>query len=129
MKNQKGLTLIELMITVVIIIVLAGIAFPAYQNQVTKARRADAHTMLSNGALEMERCRSLNATFTGCTVTPNSEFDNYTVTVSINGGGTYYQLIATPKGPQVVDTECGKLTLDSRGSKGSDTGVEKCWPD
>jgi type IV pilus assembly protein PilA len=43
-KNQKGFTLLELMVTVAIVGILAAIAIPIYNNYITKTRIADALT-------------------------------------------------------------------------------------
>jgi type IV pilus assembly protein PilE len=54
-KKKKGFTLIELMITVAIVGILAGIAYPSYVNQVKKSRRSDATVALLGLANAMER--------------------------------------------------------------------------
>ena len=55
MIKQKAFTLIELMIVVAIVGILAGIAYPSYQDSVRKSRRADAKAALMGFANAMER--------------------------------------------------------------------------
>ena len=53
--QHRGFTLIELMITVVIISIIAAIAYPSYIDSVRKARRADAQAHMLELASFMER--------------------------------------------------------------------------
>ena len=54
MNNQKGFTLIELMIVVAIIAILAAIALPAYQNYVAKSQSTAGLADIRGGVTAFE---------------------------------------------------------------------------
>lgn len=58
--KAKGFTLLEVIITAAILSVLAAIAFPMYQNYVTRGHRAAATACLTEGAHFMERTHTLS---------------------------------------------------------------------
>ena len=53
--KQTGFTLLELMITVIVIAILASIALPSYQDYLRRGYRADAKAALMENAQFMER--------------------------------------------------------------------------
>lgn len=53
--RAAGFSLIELMIAVAIVGILAGVAYPSYQDQVRKGKRAEARAALMNLLQQEER--------------------------------------------------------------------------
>lgn len=54
-RRSSGFTLIELMIAVAIVAILAAVAYPSYQDSVTKGRRAEGRTALLQLLQQQER--------------------------------------------------------------------------
>ena len=121
MLKTKGFTLIELMIAVAIIGILAGIAYPSYQESVRESRRADAKGALLGFANSMERYYTENNSYVGAPVNADTPY----YALSINKADVRsYELHATPQGAQ-VDDKCGTLSLTQTGAKGASTS--DCW--
>ena len=140
LRTSSGFTLIELMIVVVIIGVLATIAYPSYTQYVSQSRRADAYTALSQIANNLEKFYSqcgaytadiTSATATNCTAPAGgtlglgangnqSPNQYYLLTIATAGAGvpaSGYLITATAQGLQSKDTDCRTITLDSTGAK------------
>ncbi|MFK5986393.1 MAG: type IV pilin protein [Pseudomonadota bacterium] len=133
-KKSSGFTLIELMITVVIVGILAAIAIPSYQDSVKKARRADGILALTTAAQALERCGISN----GSTYVIAEQFDctpaaydsadaNYRITAVVTA--TTFVLTATAQNQQSSDAACTTLTISNTGLQGATgTGTaDSCW--
>jgi type IV pilus assembly protein PilE len=135
----RGFTLVEVIIVVLIISVLAAIAYPAYQNSVVKTRRGAAKSCLLESELFMQRFYTTNLrydqTLAGVAValpacTAGTAVTNH-YNVTLGGlGARAYTLTATPQGLQATkDTYCGTLSINQLGTKtksGTET-LDYCW--
>ena len=127
-RSAKGFTLMELLIAVVIVGILASIAYPAYLDYLYRTRRSDGQAALMNLATYMEHYYTENNAYTGATLaglglTNASQQGYYTVAISALAASSY-TLTATPVAPQSGDTTCPTITLTNTNVKGP---TLTCW--
>ena len=139
-KRQPGFTLIELMITVVMIAILASIAFPSYQSYLRRSNRGSAQAFMMEVA-QREQARFLdtrsyvevddNDDFSGAlNISPPAEVSTrYEIDVNIavctpdpNPPPPCFRITAVAKGSQLDDKN---LVLTSSGTKTRDGQASK----
>jgi prepilin-type N-terminal cleavage/methylation domain-containing protein len=66
LRDERGFTLVELLVTILIIAILAGIAIPAYLDHAKKGKDADAESNARNLVSKVELCYATNETYASC---------------------------------------------------------------
>lgn len=136
-KQQRGFTLIELMIVVAIVAILGAVAMPLYQKYVQQTYRTEAQSALLELSHFMERHYTnkggyLTAGHTGSAPTlpyakvPQTGTTRYELSFQQTPTAQSYTLQAVPKGMMQSDL-CGTLTLSQTGKKGSAAAGQNCW--
>ena len=144
----RGFTLIELMVAVVVVGILAAVAYPAFTSQIQRSRRADATAALTGVIQAQERYRSNHGSYsadlgsTGLNIDVSRITPHYEVTVEGVGetaslvSGYIVTATAKTSSPQGRDSNCKKLVVKLQGalldytaasSTGADTSAT-CWP-
>ena len=122
-----GFTLIELMITLVIISILAAVAYPLYTTQVQKSHRSAAQTSLMELAGRQASWRSTRTSYgsmsdiIGLNPSIADPSDSYYL-FAVTAGTTTFTISAVPQGSQLGDG-CGTLSL-SQNLTGTPSS---CW--
>ncbi len=129
MRNARGFTLIELMITVVVVGILAAIAYPSYQTYMQKTRRSEAQQLMlaisarqaqfiidARGYTDTIGAGGLNVARQDWTCAETCSNAYYTISVDADNTDTppSYTITGTPSGQQADD---GTMTLDNTGRK------------
>ncbi|MFM8333400.1 MAG: type IV pilin protein [Candidatus Methylumidiphilus sp.] len=152
-RQQKGFSLVELMVALAIVGILAAISYPSYTGHMMKTRRVDAQGSLAGLSAAMERYFTENNTYAGAAgttsggvVTPadtgapriyptQSPIDGatkyYNLTISAADASSY-TLRATPISTSTqASDKCAILTLTSTGLRGAvtsgGTAISGCW--
>lgn len=137
--QQRGITLIELMIAVAVVAILAAIAYPSYTQYTIRANRSAIQSQMFNIAnkqeqylLDARQYASPLASLTSYSL-PAELSGKYSLSVSADNAATppTYLITATPQGGQATgDTKCGVMTLSSLGVKtesGTAASYTECW--
>ena len=134
-RLARGITLIELMVTVGIVAILAAVGYPSYMEHVKSTRRGEAKATLLEIAQFMERkftadgcykCGSETVTLPISQVPRDGGSAYYTITLASSPApsATTFTLKAVPTGIMSGDS-CGTYTLDQTGTH-SPTSTT-CW--
>jgi type IV pilus assembly protein PilE len=128
-RKTLGFTLIEVITVVMIIGILAAIAYPSYLGMMQRTRRAEAATILNEQQLRLEKFRVDNADYADYVITGVNTTQFYDIELS-DASPTSYTLTATPKGSQAKD-DCGTLSLSfdagTVSREDESGGTEDCW--
>lgn len=108
-QRQTGFTLIEILIVLVIVGVLAGVAYPSYTNYIKRSARTDAKAELLRMQLAIEK-QQLNRIGTAPALPPT-----WTTAASV---AKHYQLSFQPTGLQ-------NYTLTAKANPGSNQASDE----
>jgi type IV pilus assembly protein PilE len=140
-RSNQGFTLVEVIITVVIVGLLTAVAVPSFIDQARKGRRADAFDAMVRVQQEQERHRSQNLKYADSLSTlklaSSSVAGYYQLKLSeVSAQGFTLTAQPTSGGRQAADKDCAEFKLMiSRGtqtrtasSQGGADSTTRCWP-
>jgi len=132
-RKMQGITLMELMIVVVIIGILAAIAYPNYRDFAARAKRNEAKAALLKIAINQERFYLNNNSYTvdmsnlGFSGSGPVISDSSTYSISITAADSNtFTAVATYQRSDNEASKCLTFQIDGRGVKTSAPYTD-CW--
>jgi len=129
---SAGFTLIELMVVVAIVAIITAIAVPAYNSQVSDARRADCVAVLEESRQVAERFYAKNFSYAGAQNDdnfPDQAPKQGTASCNITAvtAANTFTITASPTGAHAND-RCGNLSITNTGTRNATGGtVDDCF--
>ncbi len=131
-RKMRGITLLELLIVVVIIGIMAAIAYPNYRDFAARAKRNEAKAILLEIAQNQERYYLQMSTYGTLSQlgysadTFETDTGSYDVTISPAPTASNFTAIATYKLGGSEAGKCLTFTIDGRGLQQSGPDPD-CW--
>jgi type IV pilus assembly protein PilA len=128
--DQRGLTLVELLVVVLIIGILAAIALPAFTGQRGKAQDSEAKTAARNAATALETYFTREVTYVGATTARLQAIEP-----SLKGakglklsslGATTYAVSVSSKSPAATVYTVSRMATGAVVRRCDDKGVNGC---
>ena len=133
-RLPSGFTLVELCVTTAVVAVLAGITWPSFHAQLTRARRADAVAALTKLQSAQESFLTHHASYAGrlnqlqgaSSIT--SPLGLYDISL-LRADAAGYEALATARadGPMANDTPCAVMRLRVQGGMAEFEPANTCW--
>ena len=122
---KYGFTLLELVVTILIVAILFSLALPSYRQYSLRSHRSEGLNALISSAMEMERRRLINRQYTEF-LPRFTRSGYYEIGVQIIDNGDNYNLLATPLAGQ-KDDKCGWLGFNSQSMQTAEGDASSCW--
>lgn len=142
----RGFTLIEAMVVLLIVSVLASLAWPSYAGYLTRTRRMEGKVALVAAMLEQEQYRATHHTYAAFSKDEPvaglpwwsgsaAASSHYELDAEACPGSALRDCVQVRARPGTAnvdarfrDPECGTLSLNSRGEPGASGQSARCWP-
>lgn len=137
-RPLRGFTLLELLVTTMIIAVLAALALPGYQHVMHRALRQEARLALLRVQHLQERHFSQHHVYADLPgAMQRRDDDPYTLSIELSADAMSYVATARadPRGRQSSDSACAFLSIDETGRRRSanaagvwqESDTQRCW--